>query len=101
MRWRDDNPTPYEYQQRVIREAEDTWDFILKGAAGCGKTMMGLEIGRRTGKPILVLTKAKVCRQFALEVHKWFNEATVVRLGSETPSVAWMAEKPDGMKLLL
>jgi superfamily II DNA or RNA helicase len=95
VKWRADNPTPYGYQQRVIREAEDTWDFILKGAAGCGKTMMGLEIGRRTGKPILVLTKAKVCRQFALEVNKWFADATVVRLGGETPSVAWAAERPD------
>lgn len=100
MEWRASNPTPYSFQQRVLREAASgglKWDVLINGAAGVGKTWLSVEIGRRTqgGGPILVMTLAKVRRQFALEMHKWFEDCKVAVLEGETPRMDWVADDPD------
>lgn len=58
------------YQQRVLREADAYMDdgrVHITAAPGAGKTVLGIELIRRTGKPCLILSPRIVIRQQWLE----------------------------------
>ena len=58
------------YQQRVLRESDAYMDdgrIHITAAPGAGKTVLGIELIRRTGKPCLILSPRIVIRQQWLE----------------------------------
>ena len=58
------------YQQRVLQESDAYMDdgrVHITAAPGAGKTVLGIELIRRTGKPCLILSPRIVIRQQWLE----------------------------------
>ena len=58
------------YQERVLNESEiylDDGKIHIVAAPGAGKTTLGIELIRRTGRPCLILSPRIVIRQQWLE----------------------------------
>ena len=80
------------YQQRVLQESDAYMDdgrVHITAAPGAGKTVLGIELIRRTGKPCLILSPRIVIRQQWLERIRgaFFTEKAKIWEGNEEQKI--------------
>lgn len=77
----------FDWQKHIVRIALKHGRYALFEDCGLGKTLQQLEwarqVGKRTGKPVLILTPLAVARQTQVEAARFGYQATVCRKQSD------------------
>ena len=65
--------TPYKFQEIAIKKALGTYGYIIADACGLGKTLMAIEIAKRSRKQepwqCLIVTPPALMSQWVEEIH--------------------------------
>lgn len=86
-----------QYQQRVLDDLESHLDdhhLHIVAAPGSGKTILGLEVMRRIGKPTLILAPTVTIR------NQWVDRLTSMFLTDKKATLDWVSKDIRQPKLL-